>query len=122
MDEEILALKMKGYCCSQIIMMLGLSRMGKENDDLVKAMVGLCNGIWAEKLCGTLSAAVCLLCLEDEEAAKKAHIRDLTEWFEEAFGSLDCDVLMDGNQQNKVERCPLIVERTFEKIEELLDW
>lgn len=122
MEEEILDLRMKGYCCSQIIMILGLNHMGKKNDDLVQAMVGLCNGMWAEKLCGTLSAAVCLLCLENEEEAKKAHIRDLTEWFEAEFDSLDCSELMDGDQQNKVQRCPLIVERTFEKITELLDW
>ena len=56
MNEEILDLKLKGYCCSQMIMEMGLRRLEKENEDLVSAMAGLCDGMWSGRVCGILSA------------------------------------------------------------------
>jgi hypothetical protein len=39
MNEDIFELKLHGYCCSQIIMELGLRKLGKENSDLVAECV-----------------------------------------------------------------------------------
>ncbi len=122
MNQDILNYKLKGYCCSQIIMAMGLDKLGKENPDLIQAMAGLCNGVWQEKICGTLSSAVCLLCLADAEEAGKIYISELTEWFEDSFGSTECSDLISGNPLAKAETCPMIIEATFAKICEMLDW
>lgn len=122
MNEEILDLKLKGYCCSQMIMEMGLARLEKENEDLVAAMAGLCDGMWSGRVCGILSAAICLLYLADPKQASQGATEELTDWFEDAFGAVDCQALMEGNPLNKVEKCPMMLEATFQKIEELLEW
>lgn len=122
MNEEILDLKLKGYCCSQMIMEMGLKRMGKTNDDLVAASAGLCDGMWSGRVCGILSAAICLLYLVDAKEADREWAEELTDWFEDTFEYLDCKDLMEGNPLNKVEKCPMMLEATFQKIEELLEW
>lgn len=122
MHQEIFELKVKGYCCSQILMELGLRKLGKENPDLIAAMAGLCNGLWREKTCGILSAAICLLYLVDSYGAGQTKVDELNEWFEDAFGSMDCEELMEKNPLNKVEKCPMMLEATFAKVSELLEW
>lgn len=122
MDETIFELKLQGYCCSQILMELGLRKLGKENPDLVAAMAGLCNGIWRGGTCGILSAAVCLLYLADPYEASQTYVRDLNEWFEDAFEVVDCDALLEGDPLNKVEKCPMMLGATFTKVAELLEW
>ncbi|MBR0597933.1 C-GCAxxG-C-C family protein [Sinanaerobacter chloroacetimidivorans] len=122
MNQDIFEMKMKGYCCSQMIMELGLKKLDKENPDLIAAMAGLCNGVWQGKICGILSAGVCLLYLADAEEAGRTNADALSEWFYDSFGSTDCDELMEGNPLNKIEKCPVMLEATFQKIEELLEW
>ena len=122
MDQNIFELKLKGYCCSQIIMELGLKKLEKENQDLVDAMAGLCDGIWQGKTCGVLSAAICLLYLANPYEASKGFVEELNEWFEDAFSTTDCDNLLEGNPMNKVEKCPMLIEATFTKVCELLEW
>jgi hypothetical protein len=81
MNDDIFELRMRGYCCSQILMELGLRKLGKENPDLVQSMAGLCNGLWRDKTCGILSAAICLLyvAVDDEEISKD--LDELYDWF-----------------------------------------
>lgn len=123
MDQEIFDLKMKGYCCSQIIMEMGLKRLNKSNGDLIFAIAGLCDGVWQGKICGTLSAAVCLLYLANPAEAARTNVQDLNEWFEDAFEATDCKELLAGDiLANKVEKCPMILESTFTKVCELLEW
>lgn len=48
MDElkfELYRLGTEGYCCSQIMLKLALDVEELENDDLIRVMNGLCNGI-----------------------------------------------------------------------------
>lgn len=122
MNEDIFELKLKGYCCSQIIMELGLRKLEKENPDLIKAMAGLCNGLWQGKTCGILSAAICLLYLADPEEAERFNGSAFSDWFEDAFGSMECDLLMEGNPLNRVEKCPAMLEASFMKVCDLLEW
>ncbi|MEG1583586.1 MAG: C-GCAxxG-C-C family protein [Anaerovorax sp.] len=121
MDQRIFDLKLKGYCCSQIIMELGLGYLKKENGDLMQAMAGLCDGVYQGKICGVLSAAICLLYIADPYEAHKKNVRDISEWFEDAFGAVDCQVLLD-NPLAKVEKCPMMIEATYTKVQELLEW
>ena len=68
------------------------------------------------------SAEFCLLYLADPKEASMNNVEELTEWFEDAFEYTDCADLMDGNPLNKVEKCPMMLEATFQKIAELLEW
>lgn len=122
MNEDMFELRMRGYCCSQIIMELGLRELEKKNPDLIRAMAGLCDGMWQGKTCGILSAAICLLCVADTSDAVQVSIDGLYEWFEDAFGSADCSTLIGGNPLSKVEKCPMMLEATFKKISEFLEW
>ncbi|MDO4544802.1 MAG: C-GCAxxG-C-C family protein [Bacillota bacterium] len=122
MKEEIFMLKMNGYCCSQIIMELGLKQLGKENPDLVEAMAGLCDGVKCGKICGAASAAGCLIYLADGEGAERGLVQEYLDWFEETFGALDCDELLGDDPMAKMEKCPMFVESTMLKLEELLEW
>lgn len=122
MNQELLEYKLKGYCCSQIITHWGLKQMGKENPDMVQASAGLCFGMNQGKNCGILSAGMCILHLADPEAADLENCRDFYDWFEETFGSIECDDLLEGNPLNKVEKCPMMIEASMTKLAELLEW
>lgn len=120
--EKIFDYRLKGYCCTQILMQLGLDEKGTENPDLINAVKGLCNGLHSGLLCGALSGGVCLLSLF---APDKAHIKmipALVEWFEDSFESFDCEALVGDAPRNKAEKCSEIVVRTYEKVKELLEY
>ena len=117
MNERILELIMQGYSCSQIIMLLGLESMEKENQDLIDAVNGLSNGLQIGSLCGTLTAAVCFLSLKK---ADRSTMENFIDWFNYEYGSLGCDEILNGNPLNRAEKCPIIVEETFDKLKDVL--
>lgn len=122
MNEDIFMLKMNGYCCSQIVMELGLNRLGIENEQLVEAMAGLCDGVKCGSICGVASAAVCLMYVADGRAAEKGLVQEYLDWFEECFGDLRCSRLVGDDPMAKLEKCPMFIEATMSRIEELLEW
>ncbi len=121
LQTQIFELKMRGNCCSQIIMELALDDMELENKGLVRAMRGLCNGLQIGSICGTLSAASCLLFMMDPEKAQTGMNQELTDWFLQSFKSLDCRDLVGDDMMARLELCPVIMEKTYEKILELMD-
>ena len=122
MNDAIIDLSLKGYCCSQIIMLMGLEKLGKENEDLVAAMAGLCNGMGTGKACGCLSAGICQMFLADKKAASVGGAIDLTNWFTEVFGETECSKLLEGKPGGREEICPMLIENTMKKVEEILEW
>ena len=122
MKEKIFELKMKNYCCSQIVMAIGLQQLGMENPRLIEAMAGLCEGVKCGKICGTASAAACLMYLVDAKAAQEGLVQEYMDWFEDSFGALDCEELLSDGPMAKLEKCPMLVESTMTKLEELLEW
>jgi hypothetical protein len=122
LNEKLFEMKLRGYCCSQIIMALGLERLERENDDLIAAMEAFCNGLDEGKICGTLAAAVSLLFVADARAAKAELREALMDWFYDRFGGYDCDDIVQGNEMNKIAVCPGMIAETYEKIRELLAW
>jgi hypothetical protein len=122
--REIRRLSAEGYCCSQIMVKIGLDARGDENPELLDAVAGLCGGLNSGLCCGVLTGAACLLSLYDRRNAKSSMIPRLVEWFERAYapcyGGIDCKAIMDGNPMNTLERCPKMMEETFEKCRELL--
>ncbi len=122
METKIQELMLEGYCCSQIIMILGLEKLEKENPDLVKSMAGLCKGMWFGKTCGTLSAAFCLLTLVDPPRAQTTYIPELTQWFLDTFESTGCDELVNDDAEIIATLCPEIIRATFDKVSDMLEW
>jgi hypothetical protein len=122
--RDIARLNAQGYCCSQIMFAMALEATGDENPELMNAMRGLCMGLHAGRVCGTLSAGACLLAMFDPKTAETDLIPRLVEWFDttftEAYCGIDCKVILGDDPMNKFERCPKIMEQTYEKCRELL--
>lgn len=107
LENAILALYDKGYCCSQVLALLILGVQGKENPDLVRSLSGLCHGIGRSgDACGILTGACCVLSyLVNQEAGDSRTlpgaelvIEEFVDWFNEAstqqWGSIRCtDIL-----------------------------
>jgi hypothetical protein len=125
-SSRMVELKNKGYCCSQIIMKMGLEDGGKEdNPELIQAMAGLCDGLHTGLVCGILSGSACLISLYEPEEAKLL-IDNLVEWFksefEEEYGGITCDDILQGDQLNRLIKCPKMLTATYEKVVELLEF
>jgi hypothetical protein len=109
---RMLELSQQGFYCSQILIMLGLEKQGKENPDLIASMAGLAGGLgFAGKNCGTLSGGACLLALYAG--------RGKLEEAEDAKLNLMINELAD-NPANRLERCPQILYETYLKVQEIL--
>ena len=116
----------EGYCCSQIIMLMGMEHTEREeNPDLIRAVAGLCGGLHFGSDCGVLSGAVCfifLVCDKDDAGEMAA---ELAEWFKSDHGvgdgSVACRDIIDGDDLNKLLICPKMMNTTFDKVLELLD-
>ena len=64
MTVTIMRLKQKGFCCSQIMLIMALEAQGKTDADLVRAVQALCFGIaLSGDVCGALSGGACLISL-----------------------------------------------------------
>jgi hypothetical protein len=122
--REIRRLAGQGFCCSQIMVKMGLDAKGDENPELVDAVAGLCGGLHSGLCCGILTGAACLLSLYDRKNAASIMIPRLVKWFqtsyEQAYGGITCGEILDGNLTNRMDRCPKIMEETFERCRELL--
>ena len=127
-------LQAQGFHCSQILLMVGLERLGKHNPDLVRAMTGLANGLGhMGKTCGVLTGAICLLGLyagrgaaeEQEHPLLTVMVQNLVSWFEETYGfrygGIDCHSILDDDAWNRMLRCPLMVTETYAKVISLLE-
>lgn len=123
-SKDIMRLVSQGYCCSQVIVELGLEALEDENPELIDAMRGLCKGLYTGLTCGTLTGAACLLSMIDVKAAEDHLIPRLVEWFEmtftECYGGTCCKTILNDDPMNKFERCPKIMEQTYDKCRELL--
>ncbi len=118
---EILEYKLKGYCCSQIIVEECLKNMGKENDDFVKASGGFCFGLGVGANCGIVTAAIAMLHLDNPQKATEETGPYFIDWFKETFGSIECEELLEGNPINKVEKCPMMIEASLTMINDLTE-
>jgi len=123
----------KGYCCSQIMIVLALDEMDRENLDLVRAAAGLCNGLGdCSGPCGVYTGAALLLGLyggkgmdmEEAEDILPVMLEELREWFVDVtvqHGGIACADILDGEcgQPNR-ERCGGLLSNAFEKVREIV--
>jgi hypothetical protein len=122
--SEIRRLGGQGYCCSQIMLQMGLDAKGAENPELIDAVAGLCGGLYSGLCCGILTGAACLLSMYDRQRAASFMIPMLVEWFEttytQSYNGISCVDILDQDPANKLNRCPKIMEETIIKCRELL--
>jgi hypothetical protein len=129
--ERIRELKIQGFFCSQIIMLMGLDLQGKSNTELVRAMNSLAGGIgFNGLLCGALSGGAAMLGLyagkglpdEEQDWRLDLMLGELVYWFKAEYGErgVNCDDILEGRQENIPLRCPGMAAAVFQKCKELL--
>jgi hypothetical protein len=131
--ERMMELKKQGFFCSQILLVMGLEMMGKENPELIRSVHGLAGGLgFSGDTCGVLSGGACLLGLyagkglpqEQDDPRLIFMIEDLVKWFKENFGTqyggISCETIVGDSAKNQTTRCPVLTEQTFQKVKELL--
>jgi hypothetical protein len=119
-EGHINDLTMKGYCCSQLVVIIaGLEPLDEENDGLLRSLRGLCIGMYNKKACGALTGGACALSLHLQGGGLTEACRDLADWFEQRFGGVDCKALI-GEAAAPAMVCKDIVLETCEKCIEML--
>ena len=94
--------------------------------ECVKMMAGFGGGCGSGKICGALVGCIAALGLQEVEtcAHESETIRpktvEMVKGFEEAFGSVNCEVIK-ANYQQSPQRCRPVLEKAAEILEELLE-
>ncbi|MDI9471761.1 MAG: C_GCAxxG_C_C family protein [Tissierellia bacterium] len=130
--EILLEHSQRGYSCSQSMLLIALESEGKENPDLIRAVGGLRGGLDdSGEVCGALSGGMCFLSYfggrgaddEVEDPNLSIMTKELYEWFVEytaEYGGIDCRQILDDDERNQIQRCPMVVRDTVEKCISLL--
>ncbi len=131
--DKVMELWQCGYYCSQILAKLLLETRGEENEGFLKAMGGLDGGIGhSGGTCGCLTGGACCIAYltgkaEDtgmDHPAHKPALAEFTKWFTEEitmdYGGIECNEITKGNPANRLQSCPDIICRTYEKCMEIL--
>ena len=133
--DRMAQLHMQGFHCAQILLMMGMEHLGRENPELVRAMDGLsgAGGLnFPGKNCGALTGGACLLALfagrgKDEETGHHSlpqMVQQLADWFEAGFGAeyggIDCETILQNDPWNRLTRCPKLVNDTYFMVRQLL--
>lgn len=128
LEEQVMDLLQKGYHCSQVMMQLSMDLRGIQDPFLIRALGALGGGMFAQRACGTLTGAVCVLGSyfprgegEAEPRGYQELANELADWFERTFGSLECRDLVEFRRDKIMAFCPAVMARTFEKVLELLE-
>lgn len=119
--DRIFDLTLKGYCCSQIITAMILEDMDKENQDMIDAMGGFCNGMESGETCGTLIASIAMLFMVDTKAANQELRADFMDWYYDIYGSYSCRDIVHDDPAQKMEVCPVMIENCYNMLRELLE-
>jgi|GEM_PF-222699 len=129
---DILLLKQRGYCCSQIMVKLILRELGRDNADLVRSMAALCFGTgYSGGTCGVLTGGACALslCLGGDSAEEQPDARlpglliELVEWFTArataSYGGTRCEDILAASPDKRA--CFDLLMAALEKIRELVE-
>jgi hypothetical protein len=131
-DLDILKLAAAGFCCSQIVIQLGLEVQGVSNPGLVRAVSGLCHGFPANSgACGAVTGAACLLGYyagkgtPDADANERLQLMlaELSEWsvdyLSSQCGGIRCaDIVDEGRPDTAV--CGRLISDCYGRVMTLL--
>ena len=117
------------YNCAQAILAAGLTAAGEENPVLIRAAAGLGSGLGGcGRNCGALTGAVCLLGFhagwetpEETDSTLNLMAEELVNWFEETYGTIECEEITKNRQSVKATFCPKLTEETYAKAMEILE-
>lgn len=126
--DRILTYIGHGLHCSQIMMLLSLEMRGLSNPELIRALGGLGGGMFCRRTCGTLTGGCCLLSSfgakgspEDEQTFDYEPLtEEFLKWFEEEFGSIECQDLVAFERDKILAFCPELIEKSFTKCMEII--
>lgn len=123
-----------GFSCAQMIMATALQDEEKENADLLRAVGGLNMGYWYNGgPCGALTGGCCMLSYyagkgeadELEDPCIQEMLAEYVQWFNEKakadYGGTCCDTILDGDPNNKMIRCPMLIQTCYLKAMEILE-
>ncbi|MDL2294391.1 C-GCAxxG-C-C family protein [Ruminococcaceae bacterium OttesenSCG-928-D13] len=126
-DEMVARYRAQGYHCSQTMMLVSMELRGIEDDFTIRALGALGGGMSDQRTCGALVGAVCALSShyprpegEPEPAGYKPPAKELVQWFQQEFGSIECRDLVEYDKAIIAQVCPGIMAKTFEKMQEIL--
>ena len=125
---DIAPLVGRGYCCSQVMVMLALEAQGRENPELVRAMFGLCRGLASTGgTCGILTGGCLVLGLyagrgREEELAHERQdliITEFVDWFRERatndYGDITCQAILSEGKPD-ASRCGGLMADAWDQI------
>lgn len=119
-EDKVGKLRDERNSCSQVtLIMVGLDPKGNDNPELRQAAKGLSYGTFAQHACGSYTGA-CLglaLHIKDREELSNA-CKELSEWFIDRFGAIDCRDIIGVGAQGGGDLC---VETMVEASEYCLD-
>ncbi|WP_031485084.1 DVU_1555 family C-GCAxxG-C-C protein [Maridesulfovibrio frigidus] len=133
-DLRILQLNGSGYCCAQIMILLCLDNLQRENPDLVRSMQGLCLGTGdCSGACGIMTSGICAIALyggkglenEEEDDRIPLVVENFREWFISSslgqFGGTKCrDILGEDCAAPKPDRCGKLLVDAYAKLIQVL--
>jgi len=106
----------------------------KDDPDLIRTVGALNDGLRGTgQVCGALTGGMCVLSYyagqgTAEEMADPDYdnlAQELYDWFKqliaERYAGISCPDILEGDQANKLARCPGLVEETFGKAVQLLE-
>lgn len=130
LEEQVNQLLAQKFHCSQIMMRLGMDALALEEPNLVKVMTGLAGGLGGcGRNCGALTGGVCMFSLfaGRGDAAESSHpeleemVSEYLSWFEESYGSPNCDDILMGDKGNIPRTCPDLILSAGQKAMEILE-
>jgi hypothetical protein len=129
---DIMPLAARGYCCSQILVLLALEAQGLEDALAVRAASGLCNGLGQSgACCGILTGGCCALGLYLGKGSDAEFTRDradliyaeYVDWFRSRvvpeFGDVTCDAILKGGKPD-ASLCGGLISDAWDQILNLL--
>lgn len=123
-----------GFNCAQLIMGTALQDEQKENSDLLRAVGGLNMGYnYHGGPCGALTGGCCLISYyagkgeaeELEDPCLEKMTGEYVAWFRDKssteYGGESCDAILDRDNDNKMLRCPMLIQESYLKAMEILE-
>lgn len=102
-EDRVKELRQAGNSCSQVTLTLVCLEPRKiENPELLRAAKGLGYGAHAQHACGSYTGACLGMALHIQDREEMANAcKELSEWFIDRFGAIDCRDVLDKNSQSE---------------------